>query len=80
MVFIGLTSQSKKDVPDIASFLENNGVTWPNAYGAVKTMKDFEVSVIPAVWVIGTDGKVVWNSGEEAKIEDAIETALQNAR
>lgn len=74
-----MTSQSGDELPDVRSFLEKHGVTWPNAHGAVKSMRDFEVSVIPAVWVIGADGKVVWNSGEEADIEDAIEQALKNA-
>ncbi|GAB4147544.1 MAG: hypothetical protein Tsb009_20810 [Planctomycetaceae bacterium] len=76
VVFLGMTSQTAKELPEINQFLESANITWPNVYGAAKTMQAFQVDRIPAVWVIGTDGKVAWNSGSEESLEEALEKAL----
>ncbi|MCH8830915.1 MAG: hypothetical protein IID45_15180 [Planctomycetes bacterium] len=43
-------------------------------------MKEFKVTAIPAVWIIGADGKVVWNSGEKTNMEDALKKAIAAAK
>jgi len=75
-VFIGLTSEDASALSDVKKFLRETGITWPNGYGAEKTIQGFKVSFIPAKWVIGRDGKVVWNQGSEGEFSDGIEKAL----
>ena len=79
VVFIGLTSEGSAELDKSRRFLDNVGITWLNGYGAVETLTEFEAEGIPAVWVIGTDGKVVWNSDSRGSVEDGIENALAAA-
>ncbi len=71
-----MTLQGDKELPDVKSFLKSNGIRWPNAYGADQSITDYKVTAIPAVWVIGKDGKIVWNRSSSAKMEDAIDQAM----
>lgn len=75
--FIGLTSESEDSLSEVKQFLDDTGITWPNGYGARETLAGFEVTAIPAVWVIGPDGKVVWNKASSGTLEDGIRRALQ---
>lgn len=61
------------------SFLNRAGIKWLNGYGAYDTLKQLETSYIPAVWVIGTDGRIVWNSDSRKTLEEGIEEALKDA-
>ena len=76
VVFLGITSQDKKYLPQLKQFLETYGINWPNAYGVTATSEALKVNQIPAVWVIGRDGKVAWNSGESSSLEEGLEKAL----
>ena len=76
MVFIGLTTQKQSELGQVKGFLKSHGVKWRNGYGARKTLTGFEAQYIPTVWVIGRDGKVVWNKASYATMEAAIEDAL----
>ena len=76
VVFLGITSQNKEYLSQLGQFLETYGVTWPNAYGVTATSEALKVDRIPAVWVIGRDGKVAWNTGESSSIEEGLEKAL----
>lgn len=78
--FIGLTGEGKDSRDKSAAFLKRTHITWPNGYGAAKTLAEFKASVIPLVWVVGVDGTIVWNFGSNGTIEDGIELALQQAR
>ncbi|MBI5758463.1 MAG: hypothetical protein HZA46_08100 [Planctomycetales bacterium] len=77
VVFIGLTPESESANDDSRKFLTATGVTWPNAYGAGKTLEQFKAEYFPSVWVIGRDGKVVWNRDSGQSIEEAIAAALK---
>ena len=76
VVFIGLTAEGLGAVPKMKRFLSETRITWPNGYGAVRSLRQFEANSIPAVWVIGRDGKVAWNHNSKGTLEDGIEAAL----
>jgi thiol-disulfide isomerase/thioredoxin len=76
VVFIGLTAEDEKELPAVQGFLDENSIPWVNGYGATETLMAFQAEYIPAVWVIGPDGKVVWNVDSEGTVNDGIERAL----
>ena len=45
--------------------------------GANGSLIALKAAYIPGYWVIGRDGKVVWNKESEGTMESAIEAALQ---
>lgn len=89
VVFIGLTTDDKSDLENICRFLAKYEVTWPNAYGAAATifgtgpeLTGFKSEYFPGYWVIGRDGKVVWNKSMGRGLDslrDAILHALGDA-
>ena len=78
VVFIGLTQEGEDALSQSQAFLEAAGITWLNGYGAVDTLSALECVAYPTMWVIGTDGKVVWNSDSPGALEDGIEKALSS--
>ena len=64
----------------IEEFVSEVGIEWPNGFGASQTLLEFQAEYIPSVWVIGTDGKIVWNHDSRGTLEDGIEQALAAAR
>ncbi|MEZ6044427.1 MAG: TlpA disulfide reductase family protein [Planctomycetaceae bacterium] len=76
--FIGLTSEGPERLEEVNQFLVDYKVEWPNGYGpeAVNTIVSYQSNFIPEMWVIGRDGKVVWNHNSEGSIIDGIELAL----
>jgi thiol-disulfide isomerase/thioredoxin len=76
VVFIGLTSEGSEDVRKIQRFVEHFEIDWPNGYGAEKLLRQIGANYIPRVWVVGPDGKVVWNTDSEGTPIDGIEQAL----
>ncbi len=89
VVFIGLTTDDATDLENVRRFLARYEVTWPNAYGAAETifgtgpeLTGFKAEYFPGYWVIGRDGKVVWNKSmgrNMAALRNAIEKALADA-
>jgi hypothetical protein len=78
VVFIGLTHEDVAELPKSQAFLDAAGITWLNGYGALDTLLAFESVTYPTMWVIGTDGKVVWNSDSPGTLEEGIEEALSS--
>ena len=76
IVFVGLTPDGAKDVSDTEAFIADTGITWSVAYGAAETMQALDVTLIPAKFVFGTDGKLVWQDGQSGDIASAIQSAL----
>jgi len=76
VVFIGLTPDPEDDRDEVARFLETYRVTWPNAFGAIETLIGFQAEYFPGYWVVGRDGRVVWNKSSRGSIESAIDSAL----
>jgi thiol-disulfide isomerase/thioredoxin len=79
VVFIGLTSDSGDKLPQMKEFLTETNITWPCGYGAADTLMALGVESIPQVWVVGADGKILWNLDEGGKLETAVEDALAAA-
>ncbi len=79
VVFIGLTHDDESKLDAINSYIRKYNVEWPNAYGAIDSLIAFKAQYIPGYWVIGRDGKVVWNKGSDGTMESAIEDALKAA-
>ena len=77
VVFVGMTADGEENLDEINGYIRKYKVEWPNAYGAIKTFVAFKAEYIPGYWVIGRDGKVVWNKESEGTMEAAIEDALQ---
>jgi thiol-disulfide isomerase/thioredoxin len=80
VVFIGLA-----DVPttrqEVEAFTGKYEITWPNAYGPRDaTFFGFDAMAFPAYWIIGRDGKVVWNSDslQKQSMADALEQAARS--
>ena len=76
VVFVGLTAETGDELKDVEEFLTEAKVPWVTGYGARATFEGFQVRFIPAIFVIGTDGKVVWNKTTSGNVVDGIEAAL----
>jgi thiol-disulfide isomerase/thioredoxin len=76
VVFVGISLEDKQSLPQMEAFISGAGITWPNGYEAEETIGQLHVEVIPRAWVIGADGKVVWNEDSEEPLEKALERAL----
>ncbi|QDV53865.1 TlpA family protein disulfide reductase [Gimesia fumaroli] len=81
VAFVGLTSDGEDLLPEIREWLKETGISWPNGYGAIESLIAFKADTIPQVWVIGTDGRVVWNVDSELteSLEEGISRALKQA-
>ncbi len=78
VVFVGLTPDEENDLASCRRFLKDNGITWPNGFGASETLGKFltDGPYFPAIWVIGANGKVLWNRDSAGNLEEAIAEAL----
>jgi thiol-disulfide isomerase/thioredoxin len=74
--FVGLTMEGADKLDDTSAVVKSAGLTWPNGYGAGETIGALGVNAIPSVFVIGKDGRVVWNNDRHGSLDDAIESAL----
>ena len=78
VVFVGMTSDDSESVKNVKKFLDKYKVEWPNAYGAANALMAFDAEYFPGYWLIGRDGKVVWNKALQGRVplQTAIEQAL----
>ena len=78
VAFIGLTPDPATDIDAVQQFIDRNGLKYPNGYGALQTLIDLDAQYFPAMWVVGRDGRVLWNSDQEHRqsLDDAIAAAL----
>lgn len=77
--FIGLTFEGEDQIEEINEFISENGIEWPNGYGtkAEETVIAYQSQFIPEFFVIGRDGKVVFNHNSQGTLADGIELALK---
>jgi thiol-disulfide isomerase/thioredoxin len=80
VVFIGLTFEEQDQLAEIRDYVQDTGLLWPNGYGAGPTLRSFGANAYPFAWVIGPDGRVLWNSESSSGATEAIELALQATR
>jgi len=74
--FVALTDEGAEAIDGIEEFAAKLNVPWPIGYGASATTKQFEIPGYPTTFVIGRNGKVVWNSFEMGSLDGAIRKAL----
>ncbi|HVU87968.1 MAG TPA: TlpA disulfide reductase family protein [Pirellulales bacterium] len=74
--FIGLTMEGGDKIEDTRAVIDSAHVPYPNGYGAVATIGKLGVTYIPAVFVVGRNGRIVWNNDRPGTVEEAIESAL----
>jgi thiol-disulfide isomerase/thioredoxin len=78
--FVGLTYESPARLRDIEKYLETTGITWVNGYGGLETLQQFEVEYFPSVWIIDSDGRILWNRASKLPLEQALPLALEGKR
>lgn len=76
VVFLGLTLEDATTLEESRRFVEETEMSWPNGYGAGETLNGFDLQALPSIWVVGRDGKVVWNHDSPGDLEEGIEQAL----
>lgn len=79
VVFIGLTYEPPQMLDQIKASVSDMEMTWPNGYGADKTLMDLKAEFFPGYWVIGADGRIAWNGDSKESLEQGIEDALAQA-
>ena len=77
VVFVGMTSDDSESVKNVEKFVDKYKVKWPNAYGATEALIAFKAEYFPGYWLIGRDGKVVWNKALQGRVP--IQTAIEQA-
>ena len=60
VLFISLTPDNK---PAATEFTRRHGIGWPTGWGAKPLVERYLGDQLPAILVIGRDGRVVWNDG-----------------
>lgn len=76
MQFVSLTSETADEFKAVQQFTEEHKIPWPVGYGADRTLDALQVTGIPTTFVVGRDGKIVWNDEVDGSFESAVEEAL----
>lgn len=82
VAFVGLTSETKRDVPKIEEFLAKRPeFTWPVGWGAMEFFDALPIEGIPTLLVFGRDGKLRWSSvgAGQPGLEAALDAVLAEA-
>ncbi len=81
--FVGLTSETKRDVPKIREFIaERPEFTWPVGWGAMEFFDALPIEGIPTLLVFGRDGKLRWSTvgAGQPGLEAALDAALAESK
>jgi thiol-disulfide isomerase/thioredoxin len=79
VVFVGLSLDGPKRLDDMKHHLAKYKASWPNAYDATESVKNFKTEYIPGYWVIDRKGVVVWNKSSTEDVNVAIDRALKKS-
>ncbi|MDZ4687511.1 MAG: TlpA disulfide reductase family protein [Planctomycetaceae bacterium] len=74
--FLGLTTMNAETLPQSEKFVRDEEITWPQGYGAEAMLQQMEVHAIPAIWLVGRDGKIAWDLTSQESIETALDRLL----
>jgi len=79
VVFVNLTPEDGRSYENLMAFKQTHGVSWPMGYGAGPTLEALGVNALPTKFVVGREGRIVWNSIKQSNVtlEQAIEHALK---
>ncbi|MFM9963550.1 MAG: redoxin domain-containing protein [Planctomycetaceae bacterium] len=80
VVFLGLTDEGEKKLDAIQRVLGNAGARWPNGWGATQTIQDLNAVYLPSVYVIGTNGQIMWTSADRGELSEILEQLLKPAK
>jgi thiol-disulfide isomerase/thioredoxin len=83
VAFVGLTSETKRDVQTIEEFIAKRPeFTWPVGWGAMEFFDALQVEGIPTLLVFGRDGKLRWSTvgAGQPGLEAALDAALAEAK
>lgn len=76
VVFMGLTSMDEESRHYSEEFIAGEEIPWVQGYGASAPLATLQADLIPQVWIVGRNGKIVWDSRADEPVEQAIERAL----
>jgi thiol-disulfide isomerase/thioredoxin len=76
VVFLGLTMEDSAADVENRGFLKATKITWPNGFGAEKTLRELKADTIPQRWVIDRQYNLIWTESSSESIEAAIDRAL----
>ena len=79
VVFIGLTTDEEDAVAAMKRLLRHEGVRWPTGWGADQTIRELGADHIPAVFVVGSGGHIVWAKGDGSELPRVLEAALKQS-
>ena len=79
IVFVGLTEEGKGELAEIRKVIETSGVTWSIGWGAMRTTLMLAVDSIPALYVFGANGRLVWSSLDGGDIRTVLEHEVRKA-
>lgn len=74
--FVGLTYESADRLPEIENYLKQTGITWVNGFGALATLREYGVEYFPSIWIVNSEGKVLWNLDSGPSLEGALRLAI----
>jgi thiol-disulfide isomerase/thioredoxin len=74
--FLGLTSMTSHTLRKSEQFVKEEGLTWPQGYGAEAPLQQLQIHSIPQVLIVGRDGKIAWDRSSREPIEDALDRLL----
>lgn len=74
--FVGITYEPPQRLADVRKFLDDTGITWVNGYGGVQTFQEWGVEAVPCVWIVDSEGHILWNLNSPEPLEEAIPLAL----
>lgn len=77
VAFIAFTPDGRESLLSSQEWLKAQGVTWPSGIDASATIEKLRAPGFPMTYVIGRDGKIVWNSDVPGDIVAAIDAALE---
>lgn len=74
--FLGLTSEDSRTLPRSQQFVDEEHLPWPQGYGANPMLDPLRVDTIPQVWIVGRNGRIVWDMTDREPIEVALDRLL----
>ena len=82
VIFIALTSRGEPELPLTKKFLEETNINWLTGYGVRDTLTALNCKFIPQVWVVNSQGQVVWDSTKPQghSLEAAIVKTVNKAK
>ena len=80
VLFVGLTPDGGAQVDQVKAFVDRYSIPWPNGYEASGTLRALGVRYFPSLFVVGTDGRIVWQNEMGGSLEQAIDAALAAGR